>query len=209
MSPSRSPTRGAGWPERLPHLFSKHTGAGQDATAGHGLGLAICKGLVEAHGGRIRAESPGAGRTMVTFTVPVAGEAGAAVAGHAAVAPAAPEPGEPPRILVVHDDPQMPRRPGQPIEFHYPIPPPAVHKASRPHRRRNAAGRPQRVALVANVDPEPNGECLTTIRTEVPGRGSRPAPPRDAARRPRCPRELLSWSGPTRGPTPRAGYQPI
>ena len=95
-------------PERLPHLFSKHAGAGQGATAGHGLGLAISKGLVEAHGGRIRAESPGAGRgTTVTFTVPVAGETGAAAAGHAAVPPAAPEPGEPPRILVVDDDPRM------------------------------------------------------------------------------------------------------
>ena len=95
-------------PERLPHLFSKHAGAGQGATAGHGLGLAISKGLVEAHGGRIRAESPGAGRGMVvTFTIPVAGEAAAAAVGRPAVPPAVPEPGEPPRILVVDDDPRM------------------------------------------------------------------------------------------------------
>ena len=41
-----------------------------------------------------------------TFTVPVAGEVGAAAADRAAVAAPAPEPGEPPRVLVVDDDPR-------------------------------------------------------------------------------------------------------
>ena len=81
-------------PEHLPHLFRKHGGiAGGDregALGAAGLGLAICKGLVEAHGGRIRAASGGAGQgTEVTFTLPVAGAggedaaAGFAHAGHA------------------------------------------------------------------------------------------------------------------------------
>ncbi len=89
-------------PEQLPRLFDKH---GQNGSkAGYGLGLAICKGLVEAHGGRIRAESAGVGHgATVTFTLPVAGEPGAA-------APAGPPPGQQPgekaRILVVDDDPR-------------------------------------------------------------------------------------------------------
>ena len=90
-------------PELLPHLFRKHVG-GPSRTAGHGLGLAICKGLVEAHGGRIRAESDGPGRgTTITFTIPVA--PGTATAARAA-SPPVPEAAEPPRILVVDDDPR-------------------------------------------------------------------------------------------------------
>ena len=89
-------------PEQVPHLFRKRAGPG-----GSGLGLAISKGLVEAHGGRIRAESAGAGRgARFTFTIPVARNAD----------PEAAAPGGPPRapgrgrkktpILVVDDDPE-------------------------------------------------------------------------------------------------------
>ena len=95
-------------PERLPHLFRRHARDRQGATVGHGLGLAICKGLVEAHGGRIRAASAGPGRgATFTFTVPMAGEHVAAAPGHTAgPLPAADRDG-PARILVVDDDPRM------------------------------------------------------------------------------------------------------
>ncbi len=88
-------------PEQLARLFDRH---GRDGSkAGHGLGLAICKGLVQAHGGRIRAESPGPGRgATVTFTLPVAGEPGAEAP--APLPPGRPA-GEKARILVVDDDP--------------------------------------------------------------------------------------------------------
>ena len=94
-------------PERLPYLFSKHArGDGQDAAVRHGLGLAICKGLVEAQGGRIRADSAGVGRgACFTFTVPIAEETPSGW-GHGAAADEAPEERESTRILVVDDDPR-------------------------------------------------------------------------------------------------------
>ncbi len=61
----------------LPNLFKKFSrieGDGRDQRiAGEGLGLAICKGIVEAHGGRILAESYGEGQgTRIAFTIPIA-----------------------------------------------------------------------------------------------------------------------------------------
>ena len=103
-------------PELLPHLFRKYAQAGggssssSRAAAGMGLGLIICKGLVEAHGGRIRAESGGPGQgARFTFTVPVAEDARQSES----AGPAPASPGAPPaaleaaRVLMVDDDPQM------------------------------------------------------------------------------------------------------
>lgn len=54
-------------PEQLPHVFDRFSRAPD--SPGAGLGLAIAKTLVEAHEGRIRAES-GAGGTMFVITLP-------------------------------------------------------------------------------------------------------------------------------------------
>ncbi len=91
--------------ERLPDLFRKFsTGAGKEG--GAGLGLAICKGIVDAHGGRIWAQggenSLGA---RFTFTIPAIEEP---EADHLISSPEGARResmGEP--ILVVDDDPQM------------------------------------------------------------------------------------------------------
>ena len=105
--------KGRGIPvERLPHLFHKFARTGREDRGrgvGAGLGLAICKGLVEAHGGRIRAESEGAGLgTRFTFTIPVVEEAGNGAATSPAQTPIRSRRAGPERtrVLVVDDDPQ-------------------------------------------------------------------------------------------------------
>ena len=96
--------------EHLPHLFRKFSRR-EDATPGDGigetgLGLAVCRGIVEAHGGRIWAESDGPGRgARFTFTIPAVTEAASAPASHAARA--GPLGHQRTRLLVVDDDPQM------------------------------------------------------------------------------------------------------
>ena len=104
--------QGRGIPaERLPHLFRKFSGVNAGEPGGDtGLGLAICKGIVEAHGGRIRAESEGPGLgTSFTFTLPAVGEAGQNSAqATRASRPGTEESGEgaPAPVLAVDDDPQ-------------------------------------------------------------------------------------------------------
>ena len=93
--------------DRLPHLFRKFSGADAGETGGNtGLGLAICKGIVEAHGGRIRAESDGVGLgARFTFTLPALEDTGGEAAPVLARSSRR-QPEEPVRVLVVDDDPQ-------------------------------------------------------------------------------------------------------
>jgi signal transduction histidine kinase len=57
-------------PDQLPHVFDRFWQARRTDRRGLGLGLAIVQGLVEAHGGRVWAESePGRG-TRFQFTLP-------------------------------------------------------------------------------------------------------------------------------------------
>jgi PAS domain S-box-containing protein len=57
--------------EHLPHLFDRFWQARSHDRRGAGLGLAIAKGIVEAHGGRLQARStPGQGSTF-SFSLPL------------------------------------------------------------------------------------------------------------------------------------------
>jgi PAS domain S-box-containing protein len=67
-------------PEELPRVFARFyraPGAVADGLPGTGLGLYVCRGIVEAHGGRVEASSPGLGRgATFRFVLPVAGPGG-------------------------------------------------------------------------------------------------------------------------------------
>ena len=63
-------------PEDLPHVFERfYRGdrARRRHEGGSGLGLAIARSIVEAHGGRIRAESPPGGGAVFTIELPAIG----------------------------------------------------------------------------------------------------------------------------------------
>jgi PAS domain S-box-containing protein len=105
---------GPGLPaESLPRVFDRFWQAQQARHGGAGLGLAIAKGLVEAHGGRIWVESEEGRGCTFSFTLPCA----------PATAPEAPLPAAPPagrappadaasrrvRVLLVDDHPMVRR----------------------------------------------------------------------------------------------------
>ena len=96
-------------PDEMPLLFrkfSRNIGQGVEREAPDtGLGLAICKGIVEALGGRIWAESAGLGQgSTFTFTLPVAG---AAVESPSPSVRSQPGARDQARILAVDDDPMV------------------------------------------------------------------------------------------------------
>ena len=60
-------------PEELERIFEKfYRGRKTSArTEGTGMGLAIAKGIIEAHGGKIRAENRPGGGTEISVTLPL------------------------------------------------------------------------------------------------------------------------------------------
>ncbi len=65
--------RGPGIPEAdLPRLFEKfYRGPQKETKSGAGLGLSICKGIIEIHGGTISAENGPGGGSLFRFTLPL------------------------------------------------------------------------------------------------------------------------------------------
>jgi two-component system sensor histidine kinase KdpD len=63
---------GPGLPPGDPaRLFDKfHRGSGEGAVVGVGLGLAICRAIVRAHGGEIEAQRRAGGGAQFAFTLP-------------------------------------------------------------------------------------------------------------------------------------------
>jgi CheY-like chemotaxis protein/anti-sigma regulatory factor (Ser/Thr protein kinase) len=101
--------------EMLPYIFERFRQGESGTTRRHGglgIGLALVKHLVEAHGGTVTAESPGTGGgTVFTVTLPLiafAEPVGAPRSSRPAVRPMATVPADAlrgRRVLVIDDDP--------------------------------------------------------------------------------------------------------
>ena len=96
---------------QMEHLFRPYSRVdgrdGERRISGAGLGLAICKGIVEAHGGSIWAESDGEGRgSRFTFAIP-ASEQAVSVATDSDFGIQGARPEESATILAIDDDPQL------------------------------------------------------------------------------------------------------
>lgn len=60
--------------DKLPHLFDRFYRSDQSRnsqTGGYGLGLSIARSIVQAHKGKIRAESPDGNSLLVIISLPV------------------------------------------------------------------------------------------------------------------------------------------
>ena len=57
---------------QLPAVFDRYWQAAPGSSSGVGLGLFIVKGIVEAHGGKVWAESPAGEGASFFFTLPIA-----------------------------------------------------------------------------------------------------------------------------------------
>ncbi len=66
---------GAGIPDDVRERVFEPFVRGDSTIAGSGLGLATCRRIVQAHGGRIWVEESGATGTVIALTLPAAGEA--------------------------------------------------------------------------------------------------------------------------------------
>ena len=93
----------------LPDRFRRLSRIGEERrgylAGGPGLGLAVCRGIVEAHGGRVRAENQGPGQgVLFTFTIPVAEGGPAGPERHPDGSPL--QGGETESVLVVDEDPE-------------------------------------------------------------------------------------------------------
>ena len=97
-------------PDMLPQVWEVFSQADQSlerSRGGLGLGLALVKGLVELHGGEVRAASDGPGRgAALTFGLPVVAGGPDGGRGEARPEPQAADPGagRPLRVLVVEDN---------------------------------------------------------------------------------------------------------